>query len=513
MFLNLYIIRDYLRLPIQYARIQDSYISCPFDRAVLFQPGYPRRFDWLYILSGEDWLKEDSVQNSGNFIVVGWTDACASIRSGNVLGISSEMILTDVVFEVEQIFYRFQKWELTLYRLLAENAPFKQYGEVSLEFSGNPICMYTAGLKTLFFSERKKPRNLRLFTDDDIGSFLPYEDIEGLRLNPEYLQTLDQTEPSVFSDEFWGYRILYDNIRIDGLYVARLMFCEVERPIRPSDHAILRKLSIMLGYSITRQEVLINSHPQHFDDFLFSLIRRETFHKDLMPPILAEFHWKITDPYFCVWIPTESYRETFSTVDALCIKLESLVPRSAALPEDTGIIFLVNLRAASAGREEILANLIYLLRESALKAGISTEFENLLHLYHYYRQASSALQIGSISNPTFWYYRYEDYAYRHLLIRAAGDAEMESLCPAGLLQLITYDRAHNRQYTASLKIFLEENMSITRAIRRLYMQRYTFIYQLKRIREISGLNLDEKNCRIHLLLLFQIMEEMHYSLP
>ena len=512
MHLNLYVIHDYLNLQILYCRIQDAPVVCPFDRAALFRSGQVCRPDWLYIVSAEDWLREASQQDGGNFVVVGWTESCP-ISSGNILGISSDFDLSDVLFEIEQIFYRFQNWELSLYKLLAENAPLKQYGELSLEFAGNPICMYTAGLKTLFFSERKKPRNLRLFTEDDIGSFLPYEDIEGLHLNPEYLQTLDKTEPDIFPDEFWGYRILYDNIRIDGLYVARLMFCEVERPVRLSDYAILRKLSTMLRYSITQQEIPINSHPQHFDNYLLSLIRQQSVHTESFVPVLAEFHWKIEDSYFCIWISTDSYKETFSTVDALCIKLESLVPRSAALMNEASIIFLVNLSAASAGRDEILANLIYLLRESALKAGISTEFHNLLHLYHYYRQASSVLQIGSMSDPTFWYYRYEDYAFRHLLIRAAGDAEIESLCPSGLLSLIAYDRLHNRQYARSLKVYLEENMSITRAVRRLYMQRSTFIYQMKRIREISGLNPEDKSCRFHLLFLFQIMEEKHYALP
>ena len=56
-------------------------------------------------------------------------------------------------------------------------------------------------------------------------------------------------------------------------------------------------------------------------------------------------------------------------------------------------------------------------------------------------------------------------------------------------------------------------MSMTRTVRELYIQRSTFVYQLRRIHEISGLNLEEKNERIHLLLIFQIMEKEEYALP
>ncbi|QXE20058.1 helix-turn-helix domain-containing protein [Clostridium ragsdalei] len=70
-----------------------------------------------------------------------------------------------------------------------------------------------------------------------------------------------------------------------------------------------------------------------------------------------------------------------------------------------------------------------------------------------------------------------------------------------------YDKKHRREYTKTLKIYLQNNLSVTKTIRHLYMQRATFLYQLKRILEISKLDLDDPKVNLHLLIVFEIMEE------
>ncbi|KNZ40766.1 helix-turn-helix domain-containing protein [Acetobacterium bakii] len=48
-------------------------------------------------------------------------------------------------------------------------------------------------------------------------------------------------------------------------------------------------------------------------------------------------------------------------------------------------------------------------------------------------------------------------------------------------------------------------MSIAKTIRIIYLQRATFLYQLKRITEIFGLDLSDYKIRLHLMLSFEIL--------
>ena len=85
------------------------------------------------------------------------------------------------------------------------------------------------------------------------------------------------------------------------------------------------------------------------------------------------------------------------------------------------------------------------------------------------------------------------------------DYEPEVLCNPGLLRLKEYDKQRGRNYCEVLKVYLENNMSIAKTIRILFLQRATFLYQLKRITEISHLNLSDYQTRLHLMLSFQIL--------
>ena len=69
-----------------------------------------------------------------------------------------------------------------------------------------------------------------------------------------------------------------------------------------------------------------------------------------------------------------------------------------------------------------------------------------------------------------------------------------------------YDRVNNMQLIRTLKTYLENDRNIAKSIRILHMQRATFLYQLKRITEITGLDLDEYTCRLYLQLYFAAVE-------
>lgn len=89
---------------------------------------------------------------------------------------------------------------------------------------------------------------------------------------------------------------------------------------------------------------------------------------------------------------------------------------------------------------------------------------------------------------------------------------IEALVPNGLNRLMLYDRKNNRHFTKALQVYLRENMHISDTIKKLYMQRATFLYQLKRIQEISGLKLDDSKIRLELLIVFEIIDELKIEL-
>lgn len=461
--------------------------------------------DHVYIISAELW-NDIPLSLKGTYLIWDWNDTCSAKSDCDYIGFQGISSPEDLLLAVQSLFVELQDWETALYEIAIKEGDMKRMGDISLDFFTNPLCLYTASLQNIFACERKKAPQLMLFKKEDIYQYLLEDEIESLRFNPTFIKTIDQTVPSIFPDEVWGYRILYDNIRKDGIYIARLMLCEVERPIRDSDHYLLRHLANIMYSIIERQNWAINSHIAFLDDTLLQLLRGEYIDFAKLDSIFRHMGWNLDNSFFCVKVALSEEDEKMNTITALCTKLETTISNSISIHDGDYLFILCNLTKSNADREQITSTLITILREQLLHAGISMPFDGIKNLPLYYQQAHNALLIGEKEDPTFWYYRYEHYEYSHLLKNALGAMTIESICPIGLQKLMRYDKLHNHQYTHALKTYLEENMSVTATIKRLYIQKSTFVYQLKRIYEITGVNFENKEIRLLYLIVFQIME-------
>ena len=67
---------------------------------------------------------------------------------------------------------------------------------------------------------------------------------------------------------------------------------------------------------------------------------------------------------------------------------------------------------------------------------------------------------------------------------------------------LTENTPQNSEFIATLEAFFEEHGNLTRTAKRLHIHRNTLLYRMDRIREISGLDLDNPETRlaVHLAL-------------
>ncbi|HML22315.1 MAG TPA: helix-turn-helix domain-containing protein [Aggregatilinea sp.] len=96
----------------------------------------------------------------------------------------------------------------------------------------------------------------------------------------------------------------------------------------------------------------------------------------------------------------------------------------------------------------------------------------------------------------FW----EMGVYR-LLSLLAGSPELRKFYYETLGELAE-DTAHNQEFIITLEAFFEEHGNLTRTAKRLHVHRNTLLYRMERIKEISGLDLDNPETRlaVHLAL-------------
>ena len=70
-----------------------------------------------------------------------------------------------------------------------------------------------------------------------------------------------------------------------------------------------------------------------------------------------------------------------------------------------------------------------------------------------------------------------------------------------------YDAQHGTEYAAALRVFVEEKYSVTHTADKLFVHRTTLLKHLKKIDEITNMDLDDWMTRLHLFLSFQFLSE------
>ncbi len=145
--------------------------------------------------------------------------------------------------------------------------------------------------------------------------------------------------------------------------------------------------------------------------------------------------------------------------------------------------------------------LLKILLSQQYKCGISSTFQDLSYLENYEKQACYALEIGKLIDKGISVYEFNNYANDILL----------SLCPNPsflvhplLYQLRRYDQKHETDYFHTLEIYLQHSRNQNECPKILHIHRNTLSYRLKKIEELGGIHLDDRDTSTHLYLSYKI---------
>jgi hypothetical protein len=142
----------------------------------------------------------------------------------------------------------------------------------------------------------------------------------------------------------------------------------------------------------------------------------------------------------------------------------------------------------------------------ALDAGISNPYNDLLVAKSLFLQANNALDLGLLFDPAKRLYYFEDYALRELVMSSVQDMRLELLFPEGLRRLVDHDKVSSTSYIETLRVYLENNLSVAKTSSDLFVHRSTLMERLARIKRELGLDLDDSDVQLRLRILLKAMQ-------
>lgn len=345
------------------------------------------------------------------------------------------------------------------------------------------------------------------YDDAQGGYILPLDILNDFKVNEDYLVTMHTTGPSVFPAETFGYAILYQNLWYNKKYRGRICVNEIKRRIRPGDFYLLDFFSGIVLEVLKAGEGLVMNHAMSLSRVLFQMLEGEQEDMQALDRALLQYGWTAKDDYFCVCFFSEERDIHTNSVQYFCSRLMDHFPDSCAFLYEKCVVMLVNSTLSDMNPGSFGNRIAVMLREGLMKAGISALSSDLQMFPLYYEQAVCAYETGQKINDTFWSYRFEDYQMDFVLENALEKLPASLLCSPEILRLREYDATHTAELSRTLKIYLEQDRNLARTAEILQIHRSTLLYRIGRIKEMTGLELEEPREKFRLLLSYYLIEQ------
>ena len=117
------------------------------------------------------------------------------------------------------------------------------------------------------------------------------------------------------------------------------------------------------------------------------------------------------------------------------------------------------------------------------------------------------METGTKKEPSYWFYRFDDYRLSFMLDRIRGKeiAPMLLVHPA-IPILMQHDQTHENELARTLEVLIEKQGNVTQAAEALFIHRTTLFRRLNQIKELTGIDLDDGDLMLELQLSYRILE-------
>ncbi len=414
-----------------------------------------------------------------------------------VIRMPDETDIFTVFNAVQKLFDRFDRWEEQLHEILNSSASAEEMLSCSLPIFDSSMFLIDANFRFLAHADKDGDPALHdMEGKESLGirelqQFLDLHEIMTQEQEPLVLNILDTTTLNV-------------NLFDHGTYIGCLTINYKGRTNRRGDIALAKLLGRMLESAIVKFSV---AEPTGHG-LLRSVLRDAV---DGIPIDYAQRraleHTQIGAEYICVKMEI-SNRLSKLPMGYICSEVERRFPHSVSFERNgAAMCFIDTASLGETQRNETLAEQMRVFTESMdMRVGVSDPFTDVFSARLYYHQASAAIENGLLAAPARKYYPFQDYALMELVINSLGKMPTELFFSPGMRRLAAHDALSSVSYLDTLRVYLDQNMSMTRTASALYLHRSTLMERITRIERELDTDLKDPDERLRIQLLLKAIQ-------
>lgn len=277
------------------------------------------------------------------------------------------------------------------------------------------------------------------------------------------------------------------NIFVNETYEARLL---VQAPTGTKTHGQLAVAEYLGGriasvFARSLADIATGSESPRFQQAVENLLAGIPQPSDKTARDLAIRGWSINHRYRVYAFSFMEPENESATRLYYRNRIGHLFRSCCVLPQDGILCCVRNLSLEGPGDEASQQELVLFLRENLCWAGASNDFNNLNTLWHHFREALVALEIGMRSDSMEWHFRFTDFALDYICEQICSEIPVHDLTHPAFEELAAYDASHHTQLLETARTYMECEFNVSSAAKRLDIHRSSMLARLERIDKLT----------------------------
>ena len=373
-------------------------------------------------------------------------------------------------------------WETRLADMRGRGYPMREFLKVGHEVIGNPMILYNSEYLIIGSTQ---PYHVQVEEDmwNNLLSAGFWTPEARSNVRTEKFQPLNN-QATYFDTNLFEHNCVITRFVTNAAHLGTLAVLEYFHPVTAGDLHLIQVFSDILHPELCELAKRNDSSRTSMDNFIRVALTSapHSLTGEYLDRGLMQIGWRESDSYHVLL-----FKDMFPNRSKEYVPeyIRKRFPESYCLEIDKQLV--VVLRTNDVELDTVTSRLADLLRESVMKCGVSSRF-SFSGVQYAYQQASAALQMGEILDPTFWYYRFCDYAMEYIASFALQSVSLETICEPAVLILDREDQTSGSEYIQTLEAYLAAGSNLKKLADTLHMHRNTLQYRLSRIAQMTGID-------------------------
>lgn len=284
----------------------------------------------------------------------------------------------------------------------------------------------------------------------------------------------------------------FSQLTMGGLHLGYFVVLEYNDALEKISDEIYRFTGSILAKELAAERpVILHSRDRVSESIMSDLLNAGFPNRLLFRERIAGTPLDLQTIFQVVMVDLNSYAADNLQNEHLKCKISELLPYSWSIIDDSYVAVLIDRGRRVYAAPQPLERFAGYLRETGIRAALSSTFADLYLFPEFCSQAVRTLELSALFPEPKQLIPSDDYKLLHI-ISEIPPGRIEYYCSEIVLKIRDYDAANKTDYLRTLFFYLHTGRSVQQTAALLHIHRNTVTYRVERMKELFAIDFSKE---------------------